>query len=353
MSSLFHTLFKLQLRSSNKPTEDYLTEIFAFCLSENQELLAGFLRHFGIHETQFSGFTISTQLRLKALEEHETDSRPDMAIFLDTKTIFFENKLGAGEGYKQLSRYAEHLNEFPGEKVLVYLTRDMDPKDEEKIKKKCQEELGFIHIRWFEVFQFLQKYKTDPLIKELLEFMKSLKLDMSNQFSPVDILTLSNFSRVRKLLNETMFGVVSKRFEKVAKSISSKSAALTQIRRHDRYIYFSYQKDGMWVGLGYWLNSFTDKPYPDLVFIIEVGPKSLRRNEILDVFKAIAAEKDSKWRIYNANDPLGWASIRMVSSLKNYLKGEDHISNTQNFFMEALDEFEKIKKQHPELPWRG
>jgi hypothetical protein len=349
---LFRTLFNLQLRSSNKPTEDYLTEIFAYCLSESDELLSSFLIHFKIHEAEIKESTVSTQLRLKALEDHAVDSRPDMAVFLDKKIIFFENKLGSGEGDEQLPRYAEHLDQFVGKKVLVYLTRDFDPKDEAEIKKNCQGQLDFVHIRWFEVYQFLQQYAAVSLVKQLLEFMKSLKLDMSNQFSPVDILTLSNFSRVRKLLNETMYGVVSKRFEELTKSISSKTASLTQIRHHDRYIYFSYQKDGLWVGLGYWLNSFTDKPYSDLVFIIEVGPKSSRRNEILEAFKEIVAKNDSKWRIYNANDPTGWASIRIVSSLKNFLKGEDHISNTQAFFMEALDEFQKIKDQNPELPWR-
>ena len=78
MDSILNTLLNLQLRSSNKPTEDYLTVIFAFCLSDDKELLADYLKHFKIHLEKFEEFSVTTQLTLKALEQHRTDSRPDI-----------------------------------------------------------------------------------------------------------------------------------------------------------------------------------------------------------------------------------------------------------------------------------
>lgn len=353
MSSLFRTLFNLQLRSSNKPTEDYLTEIFAFCLSENQELLAEFLRHFQIHEEPFEQSTISTQLSLTALEEHKMGSRPDMVIFLENKVIFFENKVASGEGEEQLSRYAEHLDRgYTSPKVLVYITREYDPKVVSEITQKCHQEVRFIQLRWFEIYVFLTQYSSQGTIKQLLAFMKDLGLSLKNQFSPVDIITLTNFSRVRKLLNETMYGEVSEKFKELANGISQTSLSMTQLKDHDRYIYVSYQEEGMWVGLGYRFNSFSDKDYPEMVFYLEIPPRSARREEVIIAFQKIAA-KNNKWQPVKLHDPTAWASIRIVKDMQSILSSQNHVACAKSFFLEALEEFRKVKEDYPDLPWRG
>lgn len=110
MTGIFKVLFNLKLNSNSQPLEDYLTEIFSYCLKNDQNIVNVFLKHFSIHSHEIEEYSISTQYKIKSLENHETDSRPDMVVFSSDLTLFFENKINALEGKKQLSRYAEHLD---------------------------------------------------------------------------------------------------------------------------------------------------------------------------------------------------------------------------------------------------
>lgn len=353
MSSLFKSLFKLQLRNSIKPKEDFLTEIFAHCLKDNRDLLSNFLKAFGIHEGDFNNVKITTQYTLSALENHDSASRPDIAIFLDNRVIFIENKIDSREGYDQLKRYAEHLDQFSLPKTLVYITRDYDPKNDEQILKDCQDnDLLFVQKRWFDIYVLLQKYTSQPIITQLLTFMKELGLSSSKQFSPTDIITLNNFSRVRKMMNETLDGEVAKKFEYLTKIKTSRIAAMSQLRYHDRYIHKADQHSEMWVGLGYFLNSFNGKQYPDLVFRIEVSPGSNMREEVITAFKNIVEKEGSKWIGYGLNDPTSWASVNLQKGLQSVLDGEDHIKNIKSYFLDCLEELRKIRSEYIQLPWR-
>ena len=75
---------------------------------------------------------------------------------------------------------------------------------------------------------------------------------MNNQFTPIDLLTLSNFSKVRKMLDESMYGQVSDRFKEINNGISKNSASLTQLRNYDRYIYWGDQDYRKHVCLLHW-----------------------------------------------------------------------------------------------------
>ena len=82
-----------------------------------------------------------------------------MAIFLEEKSIFFENKVNSKEGYKQLKRYAEHLDKLETDKkCLVYITKNHESKTKSKIFEKCKTNIEFVHIRWYQIFNFLKKY---------------------------------------------------------------------------------------------------------------------------------------------------------------------------------------------------
>lgn len=353
MPSLFKSLFKLQLRSSNKQKEDFLTEVFAHCLKDNIELLSDFLKVFGVNEGDFNSAKVTTQYALSALENHNSASRPDIAIFLDSRVIFIENKIDSGEVPDQLKRYAEHLDQFSLPKTLVYITRDYDPKSGEHILRDCQNnDIRFVQRRWYDVYVLLQKYASQPIITQLLTFMKELGLSSSKQFNPTDIITLNNFSRVRKMMNETLDGEVAKKFEDLTKAKTSRTAAMSQLRHHDRYIHKADQHSEMWVGLGYFLNSFNSKHYPDLVFRIEISPGSSKREEVVAAFKSITAKEGSKWIGYGLNDPTSWASINLQAGLQSMLNGEDHIKNIKSYFLGCLENLKVIKSEYSSLPWR-
>ncbi|AIQ62446.1 hypothetical protein PSTEL_04305 [Paenibacillus stellifer] len=136
MKSVFSRLFRVLNSSNSHPHEDFLTEVFAEFLC-NQETMIDFIGNvleIPVQEVKHS--SIQTQVTFPALPHHQTDSRPDMVIrFYEGQkpyVLFIESKLGSQEGTDQLSRYADHLSVLAnqGKKYyLIYLTQYADEKD--------------------------------------------------------------------------------------------------------------------------------------------------------------------------------------------------------------------------------
>lgn len=350
MSGLFKILLNLQIKSYGEPLEDYLTEIFAYCLNQDSVMLCAFLKAFNIIDVDIDRYSLTTQYVLKALPHHNIDSRPDMALISDNTTILFENKIDAKEGDHQLQRYAEHLDKSSSEnKILVYITRDYALKDKNEIIKNCENEIKFIQLRWHKIFRFLRGYKENPIVFELLKFMKQNNLAMNNQFSPIDILTMMNFTKVSKIMDETIFGEISDTFEKViGKKRTQDSTVLTQLNNHDRYVYYAAYDNRVHIFLGYWMNSDSEKDYPEVVVEIEISPASEVNSTIRDTFHEIS-DKYKSWESYGLNDPKEWAMIYRKKSLQGFLSEEDHVGSIKAFYKEVLGELETILSEYPVL----
>jgi hypothetical protein len=80
-----------------------------------------------------------------------------------------------------------------------------------------------------------------------------------------------------------------------------------------------------------------------------VDPNSQSRAEIIEVMKDICEQYG--WRGYDLDSPRGWARIVREKSLQDFLSEEDHVVAIKSFFLQALDELEKIKNQYSQLPW--
>jgi len=350
MSGLFKILFNLQLHSDGDPLEDYLTEIFSYCLNQDGIIFNALLKEFNIVDVDIDNYSLTTQYELKALRHHNFNSRPDMVLNSSNTTIFFENKVDAKEGDQQLQRYAEHLDKSPSEnKVLVYITRDYAPKDKKEITNNCDNEIKFIQLRWYKIFRFLRGYKENPIVFELLKFMKQNNLAMNNQFSPVDILTITNFAKVSRTMDETIFGEISDLFEKtVGKKRTGDSTRLTQLFNHDRYVYYTPYDNKLVIFLGYWMNSDSEKDYPEVGIEIEINPNAEVNSTIRDTFKDISG-KYELWEGFGVNDPKKWATVYRKKSLQGFLSEEDQVGSIKDYFKEVLSELESILSEFPVL----
>jgi hypothetical protein len=350
MNSIFKTLFNLKIRSSSQPFEDYLTEVFAFCLSSYPDMLTDFLRKFEIHNTIYNYSNIKTQNQLTRLPNHDTDSKPDIIIYLDNKTIFIESKINSKEGNKQLQRYAEHLNEYSKstDKVLIYLTRDYDLKDKSLILSQCKNPINFLQIRWYEIYQLLNNtcYQTNIIIQQLKHFMSEYNLSSNNQFTPVDLITLNNFSRLMSVMDETMQGEVYENLKRfgIQKKISS------QVQQA-RYVYVLPLKEGMCIMLGYWFNS--KNSYPEIRIKLEIAPNSNVRKLVLEAFKSITLNQSSRWFAHKLDNVNAWSSINIRKNLQAVLSDSDHIKSVRQFFIDGLIELENVRSNYPQLPWKN
>ncbi|WP_367343631.1 PD-(D/E)XK nuclease family protein [Methanomethylovorans sp.] len=358
--ALFTNLLKLN--PNQIPLEDFFTEIFTYLLKSDSVLFSKWIQDFNISNINFNDFFVSTQESFDALDNHYSGSRPDILIELSNDNekvlIFIECKIGSEEGQDQLQRYAEHLDNIGNidDKYLIYLTRDYDAKDQDYIFKNCKnrKNIVFKQFRWYQIYQFLSRFNRgidNILISETLNFMEENGLSGSNQFTSIDILTITNFPRVRKMMEETMSGEVLKRFENIAGANNPRhSTALNDLKDHNRYVYLQEQKDKFQLILGYFMNNLAIESYPKVGISINLSPKASERKQIMEVMKKIVSSSD-KWKGYNLNESNNWAVISQTKSLDYFLSQEDHIVAIQKYFLELLDEMETIKKNYPQLQW--
>src|ERR1035437_9767476 len=116
--SVFSRVFSYRQRENHSPTENYLTEIFAFCLESDIGFRNDFLKELEIPFSEES-IKITTQ------EIYETYGQPDIEINFGDTCILIECKVEANERLNQLEDYCLILcNEKKhSNKHIVYLTK--------------------------------------------------------------------------------------------------------------------------------------------------------------------------------------------------------------------------------------
>jgi hypothetical protein len=355
--SLFSRLLKLH--AGNIPKEDFFTELVAYLFSTNKGILYDWLKYLDLLNTDVGlNAHIRTQQTFECLTHHDSDSRPDMVIELvdsiNQDIIFIESKIGSQESPGQLQRYAEILDKLPGfqNKFLVYITHDFEPKDKTAIFKRIPEsQVHFKQARWHQFYQFLKTQTDTMLVGEIIKFMQEHQMAHNNQFSSIDVIALGNFTNSLKLMEQTMAGEVSAHFKQVLGSIvPMRATAFTQLQKHDRYLMYSLLQDKWWCGLGFMLNTSSSTDYPTVFLMLEVDPRSPRRDAIIKEMKNISSNQ-SKWKGYDLDNSKAWSKIVLGRSLQSFLSEEDHIVAIKEFFRKSLDELSKIKIQYPDLPW--
>jgi hypothetical protein len=349
----------LRLHASPVPREDFVTAVFAGVLEAHPDLglawCAGLLTKRPAGATP--SFAIATQCDSGRLESHLAGSRPDLAAVVTDDTghdvIVVESKLGSGEGWEQLRRYAEHLGNRADarERRLVYLTRDPDPKDAVAITANLPNPVRFIQLRWHEVYRFLASHQQSALVREMLRLMEEEGMDQANQFSAADAIALAAFPRALGLMRESLRGDVEKRFSEALGGMRQYSTAMTQLHDHRRFILHEWMETGRWwCGIGYFLDAPDPAGFPYLGLIIEVDPRSSHRGVITKMMEAVLAR--GGWE-RQGWEPGGWASIRRAKSLRELMQCEDHVAAARDYFLELVNGLASIKAEFPQLPWAG
>lgn len=244
------TLFSrlLRLHGETVPLEDFFTEIVTYLFSTSHKLLCDWIVYADLLDiNDHSRSHIVSQPKFTALEHHGIDSRPDMLIeILDNQSrdvIIIESKIGSSEGQDQLRRYAEILAELPNirQGLLLYITRNFEPKNEKIILRKLsRRKVRFRQLRWYTFYNFLRLQPSNIFIMEVIKFMEEKGMAQSNQFTVTDILTLSNMSKVLSLMDETMWGEVKIKFQKViSPKVCSPRKSIDFLRDWGRYIMYA------------------------------------------------------------------------------------------------------------------
>ena len=365
---LFSRLLKLHsLHPGTTPLEDFFTEIVAHLFRMSNETLFSWLEEY--LELGTSRYTepphIWTQSGSEPLGHHSIGTRFDILIELSDGScsdwIAIESKISAREGPDQLRRYAQVLaaEQDIGERILLYITRDYDPKDESSILQGLESTVRFKQLRWYEFYDFLQSrgslsnlesrprdVSTEMLVNEIVKFMEENRMAQSNQFTAIDVLTISNLPNAVSLMDETIGGDVKSRFNDVLGFVP-RGRPYSQLQ-WSRYLLTAWLSDDWWCGLGYWWgDNVTD--YPNVGIYIEVKPRSKSRQEIIKAMQKISQRP--AWSSYDLSDLTAWAGVFRECSLRDFLSKEDHVAEIKAYFLELLEDLAKIKKKYPHLPW--
>jgi hypothetical protein len=228
MNSLFKRLYHLLSSKDRNQQEDYLTEIFAEVL-EKEGMLHDFLNAFtDINLSQMNIREVTTQKTYAKQEDHITDSRPDMMIrFSDGNkhhVLFIENKLGTGEGYQQLKRYADHLHSYEADGCmthLIYITKVHDPKKKSDIIQSGNN-ASFTQVHWYQIYNWLKGHRSE-FINIFLEFMEEMQLNDSRRFVPQDIYAIQHMERLIRMMDTCLEGKV----EETVSTLFSRSTGWT------------------------------------------------------------------------------------------------------------------------------
>lgn len=363
MPSLFNTLLRLQSRHTDRtPLEDYFTELFAYLLQDAPDILAAFIRRFGL--TRLPGpvvASVQTQVRYNRLEEHDSGSRPDLVLQVESAgevgLVFIESKLGSKEMQGQLQRYAEHLANHPGlqERTLVFITRDYEPKKAADVLANVPDMgICFVQLRWYDVYLFLTRnYAKNWLAREVGRFMEKNRMTQNVQFNPIDLLALTNFRQAKSMMDESLETAVLKRLQQFGGSGMKLAGAMQQFERHGRYILIADQQEGLWVGLGYFMPAEDSLAYPQIGLTLEVNTQvnASSAKAVVDAMQAVVRDQPAEWSGTELTVTKHWVSINRQKPLQDYLNGENHLQRVTTYLLECLDAVAEVRKEYPLLPW--
>jgi hypothetical protein len=302
----------LRLHKGNIPLEDFFTEVVAYFLSKNSDILFSWLKYGHILESgDYVGADITTQKTYKHPVRGD-EKRPDIVIELSNgesyDLVFIESKVGSSESPDQLPSYAKILDSLLGyrNKYLVYITRDFDPKSESYVFQEIPHaNVQFRQLRWHQFYQFLNTQESSEFNQEITTFMQEHRMSQSNQFSSVDILALANFPSALKLMEAVMWGEVIHKFEKILGEHKNlelrKRRALQFIQWHGRYVIDFWTSDKLGCGIGFYMKTIDPSGYPDVRIVLEIDPKSSKRKEIIEEMRKICNQ--FSWQAYNLDSP--------------------------------------------------
>ncbi len=350
----------LNLSTGSVLLENFFTEIIAYLLSTEKEILYNWLKYLDLNlTTNYSASELITQASFKPLSSspynHSVGSRPDLVIKLvdaagNRDIIFIESKIGATENPDQLKNYVEILHELPrfDRKFLLYITRDFDPKDEKDIFKNIPEStVIFKQIRWYEFHQFLQSQNDTTIVREVTTFMEKYQM-VYNQFSEIDLTVLANINRSLTLMEETMWGEVSQKFEQILGKVTGKRIALVELKKNNRYIMFAYTKDKCWFDLGFRLKTFNVTEYPTICLTVALHYSPDNKSAVIRIMDNVCIDYDN-WKVDPLNPSHPWVAISREKSLQDFLAEEDSVGAIKKFFLDAIIEAKKIKSSYLEL----
>jgi len=335
-SSIFLRIYTYRQRENNSPLENFIIEIFTYCLENDPKFRNDFFSKILNVNIDTTNLNISTQ------QEYEGYGRPDIEIS-DSKSVFlFECKVEAGERENQLEDYSLLLMEKKSQykdKHLIYLTKYFEHKD-------CKTKEVTLHlIRWFEVYEIIKEYNKE-ITKQLKLFLKEQHMEKIKNFNLQDLLAMKTIPETITKMDE-LLEHFKPEFGKEFGGFSKDSSRSTRLPNnlYINYVSLFYDKAEYFILIGFfWWWDELEIPY--LGISIEIPKRKFENSEFLRILDKELIEKKG-WEFADWDTEVYYSAFKPLSDF--ITAKDDNFPAMKKYLYEQLKTLYELRKKYPKL----
>lgn len=342
------SVFQKLRRLSDGAKEDFLTELFAHCLSADPvfwRLFCGLLPlKSGKNYPVLGNPVVETQKYYARFPASHDERYPDIEINLPETVMIIENKIDSNERVRQLQDYAEilRLKESKANKLLIYLTAYRD----EKNYDFTDNGVDFIQLRWQKIGELITSESgCGDFAREMKVYLKNERL-MMKKFDYQDLAAINVFFSTAEKINSILQDDIGSYFVK-EKKLSKANTYLPRISGKEYGFYYNYGRD---FAIGFGLASWWEDEHPRLIVKIRFMGKTQNQKKLSEKLLAAFGGEISGWHWVEpvgANEFLVEKTARLLEFL-----GSDEQHQRQEiirFYKGCIDEMEAQKGGFPEI----
>ena len=335
-SSLFKRIFSYRQRENHSPLENFITEIFSYCLEIDVKFRSDFFAIcLDIHDLS-EDFEIETQL------QYEGYGRPDIEINFKSTSILFECKVEAIERLNQLEDYSSILKKYKTSseiKHIVYLTKYFEHK---RIK---DESINLHLVRWFSVFQIIDDSHSE-ITNQFKTFLKEQGMEKIKNFTIQDLLAMKTISQALTKMDEVLEQFKSE-FVTQFGGYSKDSTRTTRLpgNLYINYVNLEFERLEYYLLIGFfWW--FPDMEVPVIGISVEIP---IRRFENSDLPQILDRElvDTLDWEFEDDGERYYYHTYKPLTDFM--ISEEDHIPLMKKFLQGELNSLYALRNTYPQL----
>jgi hypothetical protein len=335
-ASLFTRVFSYRQRENNSPLENYLTEIFAYCIESDFKFRSDFFFNcLDIHAK-------SVDIKIQTQDEYEGYGRPDIEINFDNTSILFECKVEASERENQLEDYAAILKKYKPSghsKHIVFLTKYFEHKE------LADTNINLHLIRWFAVYELIDDTHSQ-ITNQLKIFLKDYDMEKIKNFTIQDLLAMKTIPETMTKMDELLEQFkpeCDKQFGGFSKD-SSRSTRLPN-SLYINYVQLSFDKSvyHLLIGFFWWWGEIE---VPVIGLSLEIPVKKFENSELLKILdKELVETRD--WQLEEDGKFYFYSSFKPLTDF--ITAEEDNMPAMKKFLQSQLNVMYDLRKTYPKL----
>lgn len=327
MGSIFSRLYPYKQTESKNNHENYLIEIFSFCLQNDETFRNNFLLMLNLKD--------SIETKIIPQKTYEGFGRPDIEIILPTSTILIECKVESKERENQLNDYVSILKiKNEKRKILVYLTKYYET------KKIQYDDIEFFNNKWYDIYELIDEH-CNSFSQQLKNFLTENRIAMDNNFTTLDLVSLENISGTIAKMDEVIDSI-SDYCSAIFGTMSKTSSRSTRLKDGGYYAYKHFGqplKFSIDTGFTWW--------WEDNLVYLGVEVYIPLNDNIFDEIRTFFKPKLSGWEEIEFDHCVFIGSYRNVNEI--VAKSEEQLREMTSFLKKGIDQLGELKDGNPEV----